>query len=177
MDTKDNTFLVPHQPANSVSQRPKPFSFKRPEATRNNPHTTTACSSSNLPIRSRAPIDSKFTQSFRLSENVCLQPQAQSSTQYFHALPRSQELAQPLGDHGTRLNLPSVSPIHTNSESGDLDPFYTSKTAHISASDASNPPSSPAGVQAREREHSSESAHQTQPLFYSPCETSLSKAH
>ena len=170
MDPKDNPFLVPHQPVNSVSQRPKPFSFKRPEATRNSAHTTTAAGSSNLPIRSRAPLDSKFTQSFHLSENICLQPQAQSSTQYFRALPRLQEVSQPLGDHGTRLNLPSAPPIHTKSERDDLDPFYASKVAHISTSDASNPPSSPAGVQARA--HSSGSAQHTQPSLYSPRETS-----
>ncbi|KZP19718.1 hypothetical protein FIBSPDRAFT_557490 [Athelia psychrophila] len=168
MDPNDNPFLVPHHPENMASQRPKPFSFnnKRPQPSRNaaDIKTTTA----NMPIRSRIPVDPKLTQSFHLSENVSLQPQAQPSTQFFRNLPRSQQQARPLSAHGTRLNLPSVSGIQIKVSNGGANAFAAPFNTHISAIGASMSLSSPAGVPKREEDHSLRSSHHSQASQESP---------
>lgn len=168
MDPNDNPFLVPHLAENLASQRPKSFSFsnKRPQPSRNSAEIKTT--TSNMSIRSRIPVDPKSIQSFHLPENVSLQPQVQSSTQFFRSLPRSQQQVRPLSAHGTRLNLPSVSGIQTKVSSSSANAFTAPFNTHISASGASMPVSSPAGVPKREEEHSLGSSRHSQASQESP---------
>lgn len=167
MDPNDNPFLVPHHTENIASQCPKPFSFSnhRPQSSRNSVEIKTT--TSNMPIRSRIPIDRKSTQSFHLLENTSLQPQAQSVTQFFRNSPGSRQQARPLSAHGTRLNLPSLSGIQTKASNSGTSALTAPFNTHISASSASMPMSSPAGFPERE-EHSLGSNRHSQASQESP---------
>lgn len=169
MDLKDNSFLASNHPENAASRRPKPFSFKRLNASQQAAQVTTTTASSHLPIRSRAPNDSRLTQSFHLSENIGLQPHVQSSTQFFRPLSRSQEQACPFNEHAARLNLSAIPTVHYIPKPDDTNRSYASNNVHTSMSNTI-PSSSPAAAQALKHESSPEPARHVQPSSESPRE-------